>query len=557
MSPESDLARRSAEIRKFFRTTTSDKATVSQFLHDVELEIAEHQTEINKLKTTIYALEHKRNRLKRTAERYKALLAPIHAVPPEILATIFEFVCECNLVSRSKLPAAVRLSVVCGRWRDIVCSTPRLWSDVSIDFRSWTKDFHVLNELTERLVKKSGNCPLRLTLILPSDDFDGDQAERQGVHSALRCLVEHCERWESVALRLAPSHFPSSIFGSICGRLPLLTSLSLYRADGDPTNWSSTFNYFDNCPSLRSLRIHPQLFSDEQQASLPWSQLKSLRILAAFNDEAFSMLSLCPAVEHLELCRVGDLESNVEYSGHVASSDIKTLTITKACEQIEVDGVLQHTTLSGISSLVIMGDSACINKKDWPTWNGAHLQSFLHRSSCNITSLHFRNLPITDAQMLSVLSMIPSIKSLCIEEFTEERKNRIVSKTFLEGFTVKASLDPSFSVPLVPSLDTLKLVVHAQGLESDSFLEALSSRWLPDRAEAAEMGVHCLCSVTIVVLEPDGVKENGQLDGLFCFKDAGMRLSITYGTLYDLYPDVYEAGTDEEDGENVGEGTGD
>ncbi|KAJ8083130.1 hypothetical protein PM082_008999 [Marasmius tenuissimus] len=44
---ENDIASRSAQIRKFLRTTTSNKTIVSQFLHDVELEMQNYQAEIN------------------------------------------------------------------------------------------------------------------------------------------------------------------------------------------------------------------------------------------------------------------------------------------------------------------------------------------------------------------------------------------------------------------------------------------------------------------------------------------------------------------------------
>ncbi|KAK1227526.1 hypothetical protein PQX77_009433, partial [Marasmius sp. AFHP31] len=171
MTRESDLARRSAEIRKFFRSTTANKATVSQYLHDVELEMAEFQVEINRLRTSIYTIERKRDRLKRNAELYKSLLFPIHAVPSEILSIIFTFSCERNVLSGSALPSALRLSMVCGRWRDIIFSSPHLWSNVEIDFGAWTKGSDVMTQLSELYLTRSQNSPLRLFLTLPDDDY--------------------------------------------------------------------------------------------------------------------------------------------------------------------------------------------------------------------------------------------------------------------------------------------------------------------------------------------------------------------------------------------------
>ncbi|KAL0570085.1 hypothetical protein V5O48_011879 [Marasmius crinis-equi] len=511
MNRESDLSRRSADIRKFFRTTTSHKA-VSQFLRDVELEMAEYQTEINKLKIAIHALKHKQNRLKKTAEMYKPLLAPIYAIPLEILKVIFGFFCEKNVLSRSTSPAAIRLSMVCGRWRDIVYSTPGLWSGITVDFISWTRDFHVLNELTERLMKQSGDSSLRLSLKFSGDDFD-EGSEREALRPALQSLIQNCERWESVDLTIVPPHFPSSIFSPINGRLPLLTSLTL-DGRGEHATWDRPFDYFEISPALRSLCINPYFFDlEEGTVSLPWEQVTSLHMPVSHNSWAFSILSSCPAVEHLEVDQVDVLDDDDSYSGHITSSKVKTLVITSARGQIDVDGVLQHATLD------------------------------------------LRYLPITDEQTISLLRMIPMLTSLCIEELSDEQENYIITRPFLDGLAANASLNSLSSTPLVPRPSNLRVVVHAKDLQADTFLETLSSRWLPDPADESEMGIDCLRVVSIVViLESEG--KGGQLDDLSCLRDAGMRLSITYGALSELYPDEDGPGVDEGQGDNGGEGTG-
>ncbi|KAL0570087.1 hypothetical protein V5O48_011881 [Marasmius crinis-equi] len=551
MTRESDLARRSTEIRRFFRSTTSNKPVVSQFLHDVELEMKEYQVEINRLKTAIYAIESKRDKLKRTADLYKSLLSPIHTMPSEILSMIFAIFCKENVLSRSTLPEALRLSMVCGRWRDIVYSAPRLWSSIRIDFRAWTKDFHILDELTEHFMKKSGSSPLRLSLTFSAKESNDAQSAREGSQIALKTLVGHCERWENVFLTVAPTYFPSSIFNPIRGRLPLLVSLDLDR-EGDDAAWELVFDYFAICPALRTLCISPQLFEPEE-VSLPWDQVVSLQMKTSFNTRAFPLLSLCPRVEHLEVCRIGGQGDDAnDYLGHIISSSVKTLNIT-ACDQADVDGTLQHTTLREISSLSICGRHDFYAPAIWPKWNELHLQSFLQRSSCRISSLTLKCLPITSEQMISLLRMIPTIESLCIEELHQEHENRIVTRTFLDSFAAGAPAHLPSSTPLIPRLTDLRLVVHVKHLESETFLKALSSRWAPDPTNAVEIDVACLRSVAIVVILNDGDKE-GDLDGLLCFADAGVRLSITYGTLSESYSDDDEGGLGGTDGNNEGEG---
>ncbi|KAK1229849.1 hypothetical protein PQX77_007067 [Marasmius sp. AFHP31] len=523
MTRESDLARRSAEIRKFFRSTTANKATVSQYLHDVELEMAEFQVEINRLRTSIYTIERKRDRLKRNAELYKSLLFPIHAVPSEILSIIFTFSCERNVLSGSALPSALRLSMVCGRWRDIIFSSPHLWSNVEIDFGAWTKGSDVMTQLSELYLTRSQNSPLRLFLTLPDDDYayDGTVSERDGLLTTLRSIIGQCERWEHFSLTTLPEDFPSAIFESIRGRVPLLESLHLMKKGSEPKQWRQLSDYFGICPALHTLYISPAPDSHPgKRMSLPWSQIKTLRLCG----------------------KVGIGRSGRDYTSHLVQNGVKTLDILALGHQSEVDGVFKHTTLAGITSLRIWDRSTDLRDR-WPTWDSTCLEAFLHRSSCTITSLHLKSLPIIDVQVLSLLRMIPSITCLCIEEFRNHGQNRIVTKPFLDGLTVSESTPSISPSHFLPQLTDLKLVVHAKSLDANGFLNALSSRWLPDPSHASDLGVECLRRVAIVVIldlasRREQEQKGGHLDCLECFRDAGMRIAITYGSRSELYPKV-------------------
>jgi len=64
----------------------------------------------------------------------KALLAPIHLLPTEILTLIFEM-CVTNeiLDNRRSMRTSFRLTQVCKIWRDIATHIPALWSSAYID----------------------------------------------------------------------------------------------------------------------------------------------------------------------------------------------------------------------------------------------------------------------------------------------------------------------------------------------------------------------------------------------------------------------------------------
>ncbi|KAJ8083167.1 hypothetical protein PM082_009036 [Marasmius tenuissimus] len=342
-------------------------------------------------------------------------------------------------------------------------------------------------------------------------------------------------------LKTVPQHFPSPIFEPIRGRLHLLRSLYLIKHQSRIEEWNKLpYDYFNNCPALQTLHVSPDLFETlEEELALPWTQIKTLRVSSCYN-AAFPFLALCKAAECFELSTVGDvLPGEVDYSSHVVNNGVKHLDIVAATSQGDVDGVFQHTTLGGLSSLRMCGGCSDTADEYWPTWDNTCLGAFLHRSSCTITFLHLKSLPITDIQTLSLLRMIPTIRSLGIEEWRSRQQNCIVTGHFLDGLNAsQESPSPSF-IPLVPQLTDLKLVVHARNLDSDAFLTALSSRWLPDPEHG--VGVECLRDVAIVVILPSegdqDFERKGHLDCLECFRDAGMRISVAYGTLTQLYPE--------------------
>ncbi|EEB96130.1 hypothetical protein MPER_04790 [Moniliophthora perniciosa FA553] len=151
-----------------FRNTVSpsDRRIIEHFLRDSD-------KELNEIKTTIMALESKQNGLKKKMDRYRTLLSPIHRLPPEVIVQVFTEVCDKNELYKKKLPSALALSRVCGRWRDIALATPRLWSSLRIPVVSWDSDEgDRVASLTRLFIERSRTAPLTLELWADIPDVD-------------------------------------------------------------------------------------------------------------------------------------------------------------------------------------------------------------------------------------------------------------------------------------------------------------------------------------------------------------------------------------------------
>ncbi|KAL0579416.1 hypothetical protein V5O48_002587 [Marasmius crinis-equi] len=525
----SNHVRRATEIHNALRSTVtvSDRSMISQSLLDAEVELKEYQAQINRLQASIWALESKSKRLMKNMESYRSLLSPVRRMPLEILTMIFTFLCGNNDLVPSTPPPAISLSMVCGRWRDIALSSPTLWSTLSLDFSHWTEAarLHSLENTTRLFMENSGRSPLKISVTFPSHEFPAEALP------SLRNISKQCNRWQSLSLTFSePSGLPFAGFDAIRGELPMLQCLSLIRQPYTDitTIWEDCplLNLFDTCPSLRTLDISPDDYLlDDEEPPLPCRQIKALQIRNSHNRSALSLLSTCPNVEDVELTGLyGSNESWPDFEGYVVSDVVKSLTVMGATRQPDLDDILRHLTLPGLTSLVLSGHGI-----QW-IWDGSILKEFFHRSTTNITSLHLRGLPITDVELLSLLSMLPSLTHLGIEEMPVALRNRVITKRFLNSLALHPSDTPS-SAPLLPFLREMNLVVHSRDIDPEAFKAALSSRWHGDLEHTKDAGNVSLQAVSISVMlriKDLRTPDYDVLDCLRCFRDVGMWVSVSY-----------------------------
>ncbi|KAJ8073848.1 hypothetical protein AAF712_003297 [Marasmius tenuissimus] len=515
-------------MKELFRSvvTAEDRRSVKHFLRESEKELKSYEDEIRRLRSTIMALETKRNWLKSSVTRYHSLLSPIRSLPPEILSMIFAFSCEANPLDVCHVPPAVTLSFVCAQWRTIVLSSPSLWSSISIDFEHWDMipNLCVLENMTRLFLERSKKSPLTLVLRLSEPTSCEFRAS-----STLNALVDSADRWCDITLLEPWNIGPSSpIFQGLRGHLPILRSLHLNGAG--PRDDHLKFDFFDSCPALDSLQIQPgdDPFGPEYPTNrlvLPWEQIRSLKMRDSFAPSAISLLSQCPNVETLGLSLVG---GGAKYPRDVALDALRSLSI-EAREQDDVSSILQSTTLRNLSLIEICGDIG-EPTRDWPYWDGGAIENMITRSSCTITSLRLKWVPITDVQLVELLDHIPTLKSLHIEEYTTGpsrlQTNRLVTEYFLNHLALVqegGSEHYSFNRVFIPRLEDLSVVVHDIEMDLRALLKAVLSRYLPDPDHASAVGIACVRSVGVIAM---GRNSSGfdPFTSLECLRAGGVRV---------------------------------
>lgn len=314
-------------------------------------------------------------------------------LPNEILAHIFSFYALNPLAKyafyygthyQSPLLA---LSAICGRFMEVVQSTPILWSNVYLKQPKDTVDDYQWALLC---LERSGTCPLDIEVNwgeffrCPGESQMRDLAKEERVKLLMTILLPHASRW-----RTAKFVFDHPIYGVLVLKpifnslsLPILEDLTVHADDvdvmetrtgsalwGEGYHTPATFDaprltkvdlsglgYDWGCFPFRgltnlSLSLVPQreAFTIHQLRTI--LQASPLLHTLKFNgvelrvDEDATQVELAPiALKHLTTLELGDFESSADFTAVISS--ISTPCLTALC--------LLHPTGSESSTSALM-----------------------------------------------------------------------------------------------------------------------------------------------------------------------------------------------------------
>ncbi|ESK88006.1 hypothetical protein Moror_10811 [Moniliophthora roreri MCA 2997] len=496
--------------------TARDRQIIAEYLHDAGDDVERCKAGAMRLLAVARTLESRRKGLEKSMKLYRSLLSPIHRMPSEILSGIFMFLCEENELSpKSRRPAAMTLSMVCGRWRDVILSNPLLWSTLSIKSLG-SEDFMYSGspaQITQLFMQRSRDASLKLSLAFRWD-FDIDLSLPTLLH-----LIENCERWFSVDLDVPTEYLEHWAFRRISGRIPRLKRLKLSE-DDDYRPADHVMDIFAVAPALSAVDFVSQY--PPQNVILPWAQIKTLTLRGVYSEYSLSILEKCSKLEQLELVGMGTELQRIGNREPITLHRVRSLSVTPILDEMDgIEGgdgrfIFQFCTLPRLSSLVI----GAIPDEDWAETQ-LHLGNFLLRSQCNIISLRLQEPGLLDHQIITLLVLLPTLETLHIHETKDTKLYKIVTSFFLRHLTLQHGFFPHSS-PLLPRLKNLSVVVSGEGLDTEALADAVVSRWWP----AAQAGAESLRSVDITVMG-DNTCLRG-LSALENFRAAGLPVTIKH-----------------------------
>ncbi|KAK7058221.1 hypothetical protein R3P38DRAFT_1196464 [Favolaschia claudopus] len=195
-------------------------------------EIQHYETEIETLQKEISRLASERTSLESYLNLCRSILSPVHKLPNELLAEIFDLCVpeqlywisdtittddEMNRLAHSHL---LQLAQVCTRWYLIAMHTPKLWSLITVDVDYWGISdgvTSILGNLLESSLARGQDFPLTLDIGIAYNISSNGEVIAE-------MLLQHAHRWREVYIWSRGT--PNMAFSSAMMKLDQLNSRS-------------------------------------------------------------------------------------------------------------------------------------------------------------------------------------------------------------------------------------------------------------------------------------------------------------------------------------------
>ncbi|KAL1746390.1 hypothetical protein HDZ31DRAFT_81287 [Schizophyllum fasciatum] len=194
----------------------------------------------------------------------------VDRAPIEILSMIFTsalLLTPIALYDRrlEAMWTALGVSQVCRRWRQVACSTPQLWTNITIGV-PFTSGKRALVELS---LARSGPVLLDINLDVRHPDFDGDDipsGETQEMLDCLELVLPHAQRWvnldvicDTLPVMRAFLERTKDIRPRQLARIALMRPNPLFAAlgmDPEPDELDSVPLFSGPLPALKEVVLH-------------------------------------------------------------------------------------------------------------------------------------------------------------------------------------------------------------------------------------------------------------------------------------------------------------
>ncbi|KAK0220332.1 hypothetical protein IW262DRAFT_1494422 [Armillaria fumosa] len=254
-------------IPAFLRATRpfleTDRDKIISNIEDLQRQASVYGTLLNRIDEIRSEVQSRHDAVHKAMVVYSSTLAPVRRLPVDVLRTVFREIQVSEWRTTPLLPLSQTLdfsqgpwtlSHVCGAWRDVVLSYPRLWSHIILRFRSTLRVVNLAEVYSrtlvafEAMILRSEQCPLDIVFGLAMD-YDKGMAEK-----VFAMIVEESHRWRTVKL-LIPSYLLERL-EVVRRRIPCLESLTLHTSQNNGVELPADIqSFFADAPRLQHITL--------------------------------------------------------------------------------------------------------------------------------------------------------------------------------------------------------------------------------------------------------------------------------------------------------------
>ncbi|KAJ7364943.1 hypothetical protein DFH08DRAFT_766717 [Mycena albidolilacea] len=294
----------------------SEIAEIRALLAGPADELARVEARIEEMEIALCQLKELRASLKTPIDAHRALISPLRCIPRDLLLEIFS---SCLPSEHNALidPAEVPLLLgrICRHWRDVVHTTPTLWSSIHIPcldyIRAPPNMILGLERTVEAWLERSSACPLSVS-VFDTSNYSMDLEK----HPLMLQLLPISRRLGHLTL-VGDAEFLRPFLRLGPESLPVMKSIWIQTIDGhifgnDPDLLDSANAL--QIPTLEDVTLRISFLRSPAALPLQWSQLTRLHLechpvwIENGDPEggldvgtAFDVLRRCPNLVHCEL----------------------------------------------------------------------------------------------------------------------------------------------------------------------------------------------------------------------------------------------------------------
>ncbi|PBK64154.1 hypothetical protein ARMSODRAFT_1088100 [Armillaria solidipes] len=438
----------------------------------IEKDIAAYEEELSNVENQIALLTRRKEQLERSLPRHKSLLAPVHRLPRDILVEIFCWAAHRPKNSLDVTKGVWPLGQVCGWWRDIVLTSPVLWSVVILNSPYRRNSVDILTHHFRR----SAEFPLWIALTTRDSTIDGRVFDMVIEKSGLWKMMDICAYSKDLAK-----------LSSVSGKIPLLEELYAFTED----NVRFSIDALSSAPSLRRVDLEPL-------------KISQLPVNATF------LTHFSGTLHHL---------TDVRYIAQVQTLiDIRIMFCDDLHGPLDSGNLLpvrmeqlQFLTVNDMRILDTL-TTPLLRKLDWTAAEDTDmhtLQEFLARSACSIA--HLGIAPQSVQKIHHLTAFTKNVGSLVVHY---ERAGTLFP---LDALTIPESL---------PAMKYLRLCIGAKsnagwrGRYAKSVIDVIRQRF--DEERAAALNVTRLSYLRIDCVEGSQVIKHLRSEGLDALEKEGL-----------------------------------